>query len=93
MFLRNSTWQVKLVQNKKEELICELCHEEIPDISVAQKLVGRPGYCCIECYVQKGVMVDKILEELNHEDFIKKYGENATSEKRVFGKKEQTKAE
>ena len=38
----------------------------------------------------KSEAIDNILEmaELKKEEFTKKYGENATSEKRVFGKKE-----
>lgn len=72
----------------KQELICSICHQPISDISVAEKMPDDKGYCCIECYVNKGVMVEKILAELKKEEFTKKYGENATSEKRVFGKRE-----
>ena len=70
-----------------KDLICVFCGTVIPDISVASSAKPvREGNCCVECYVQH-VMGPKILKEIDDAEFHKKYGKNATTEKRVFGKK------
>ena len=74
--------------NKKvKEDICVFCGSVIPDPSVSSKAWPvSEGNCCVECYVQK-VMSARISKEIEMEELKKKYGDGATSEKRVFKKK------
>lgn len=78
-----------MASKKIEKLYCSICGNEIPDPEVAFKIPDKNEFCCVECYFNKGVICEKILKEIREEDIKRRYGADATVEKRFFGKKEE----